>query len=271
MAGTGRRRRSESRCRVWCAGRPARGCRTCRSSMALILPRSSRTLRVVAGNDAHFALLAEAAAGAARGVGNAVLIAIGTGIGSAVLADGRILRGEGGAAASFGWACADLGDAGDDAHGWLERVASGTALDRIAAGLGAADGPALVGRARDGDAKALAALDRADGRARHRACRRRRAHSAHSWSSLPAAWRMVSTCSVRCCDRRSSATCRRISAASGSPRGGSGRVRHWSGPASSHAGIRCGRRTGRDDQHPTYRPHRGRSRSGTRPSRRYAP
>jgi glucokinase len=114
--------------------------------------------RVVAGNDAQFSLVAEAAAGAARDVRNAILIAVGTGIGSAVLADGRILRGKGGAAASLGWACADLGDAGDEAHGWLERVASGTALDRIAASLGAADGRALVGRARDGERNALEAL-----------------------------------------------------------------------------------------------------------------
>jgi len=114
--------------------------------------------RVVAGNDAQFALVAEAAAGTAYDVRNAILIAVGTGIGSAVLADGRILRGKGGAAASLGWACADLGDAGDDAHGWLERVASGTALDRIAASVGATDGPMLVGWARDGERKALGAL-----------------------------------------------------------------------------------------------------------------
>lgn len=116
-------------------------------------------VRVALGNDAQFALLAEAAGGAARRTRNAILLAIGTGIGSAVLADGRILRGEGGAAASFGWACADPSDPGDDAHGWLERTASGTALDRIAAGLGVGDGPALVALARSGDRKALAALD----------------------------------------------------------------------------------------------------------------
>jgi glucokinase len=116
-------------------------------------------VRVALGNDAQFALLAEAAGGAARETKNAILVAIGTGIGSAVLADGRILRGEGGAAASFGWACADPSDGGDDAHGWLERTASGTALDRIAAGLGVGDGPALVALARGGDEKALAALE----------------------------------------------------------------------------------------------------------------
>jgi glucokinase len=117
------------------------------------------SVRVALGNDAQFALLAEAAGGAARETRNAILLAIGTGIGSAVLADGRILRGEAGAAASFGWACADPSDLGDDAHGWLERVASGTALDRIAAGFGVGDGRALVALARSGDEKALAALE----------------------------------------------------------------------------------------------------------------
>lgn len=114
---------------------------------------------VALGNDAQFALLAEAVGGAARETNNAILLAIGTGIGSAVLADSRILRGEGGAAASFGWACADLSDMGDDAHGWLERTASGTALDRIAAGLGIAGGPALVASARSGDNRAITALE----------------------------------------------------------------------------------------------------------------
>lgn len=116
-------------------------------------------VRVAVGNDAQLALLAEAAAGAAQQSRNAILLAIGTGIGSAVLADGRILRGEGGAAASFGWACADPSDRGDPAHGWLERTASGTALDHVAKGMGLEDGPTLVERARLGDAAARAALE----------------------------------------------------------------------------------------------------------------
>ena len=115
-------------------------------------------VRVTLGNDAQFSMLAEAAGGSAHEVRNAILLAIGTGIGSAVLADGRILRGDGGAAASFGWACADPSDPGDLAHGWLERTASGTALDRIAAGIGLDHGPALIARARDGDQAAVAAL-----------------------------------------------------------------------------------------------------------------
>lgn len=115
-------------------------------------------IRVALGNDAQLSLLAEAAGGSAREAGNAILLAIGTGIGSAVLADGRILRGEGGAAASFGWACADPSDPGDDTHGWLERTASGKALDRIAIVVGAENGLALVARARTGDQTAIGAL-----------------------------------------------------------------------------------------------------------------
>ena len=110
------------------------------------------------GNDAQLALLAEASAGAAMGVGDAILIAIGTGLGSAVLSGSRIVRGSQGGACSFGWAVVDAADPGHPRQGWLERHASGTALDQAARQLGLADGPALIRRARDGDNAAQAAL-----------------------------------------------------------------------------------------------------------------
>lgn len=112
--------------------------------------------RVAAGNDAQLAMLAEAAAGAARGAQSAILLAIGTGIGSGLLAGGRVVQG---GATSFGWACADVTAGGDPAHGWLETQASGRALDRAAQALGLADGAALVAAARSGDASARAGLD----------------------------------------------------------------------------------------------------------------
>ena len=110
------------------------------------------------GNDAQLALLAEVEAGAAVGMGNVILLAIGTGIGSAVMTDGRIVAGASGAAASFGWACADIHEAGDDRNGWLERHASGRALDAAAARLSMASGAALVAAARKGDTAAIDAL-----------------------------------------------------------------------------------------------------------------
>ena len=110
------------------------------------------------GNDAQLSLLAEASAGAAAGLSDVILLAIGTGIGSAVMTDGRIVQGSGGGACSFGWAVADLNDPGEDRSGWLERQASGRALDAVATSLGLASGTALVDAARNGNAAAQRAL-----------------------------------------------------------------------------------------------------------------
>lgn len=123
--------------------------------LAAILP--GRPL--VLGNDAQLSLLAEATGGAAAGLGDAILLAIGTGIGSAVLSGGRVVRGAHGGATSFGWACADPSDAGDERDGWLERHASGRAFDRLAATIGLADGAALIEAARGGNAQAQRLLD----------------------------------------------------------------------------------------------------------------
>ncbi|MEP7239400.1 MAG: ROK family protein, partial [Devosia sp.] len=125
----------------------------------LDLGRQFPGIQVALGNDAQFALLAEVSAGAAQGMSDAILLAIGTGIGSAVLAGGQIIAGSKGGACSFGWAAADVDDPGDERNGWLERQSSGRALDQAAAGLGLRDGTALVVAARNGDANAIAALD----------------------------------------------------------------------------------------------------------------
>jgi predicted NBD/HSP70 family sugar kinase len=113
---------------------------------------------VALGNDAQFALVAERAAGAAGGRSDALLLAIGTGIGSAVLAGGRIITGTSGGACSFGWASGDPDEAGEDVSGWLERHVSGRALDAMAKGLDLVDGTALVEAAGRGDPEALGAL-----------------------------------------------------------------------------------------------------------------
>jgi glucokinase len=117
-------------------------------------------LSIGLGQDAQLALLAEASAGAAKGLSDAMLVAIGTGVGSAVLSGSRIVRGGQGAACSFGWACADLDDAGHDRDGWLERQAAGRALDAIGQKAGFGDGRGLMAAARQGNAAAHAALER---------------------------------------------------------------------------------------------------------------
>jgi glucokinase len=116
-------------------------------------------IRIGLGNDAQLSLLAEALSGTAMGMDDAILLAIGSGIGSAVLADGAIISGNLGAACSFGWACADMDASPDDHCGWLERQASGSALDRLAQSAGWGNGASLIAQARSGEPAAVAALE----------------------------------------------------------------------------------------------------------------
>jgi len=89
-------------------------------------------LPVWVDNDANVALLAEARAGAARGVAHAVMLTLGTGIGGAALVDGRLLHGAVGAAAELGHMVVDVDGprCPCGSFGCLEAVASGTALGR---------------------------------------------------------------------------------------------------------------------------------------------
>ncbi len=64
-------------------------------------------------NDAHSSLLGEAWMGGARGLRNAVMITLGTGVGGAILADGRLLRGQIGRAGHLGHICLDRHGAAD--------------------------------------------------------------------------------------------------------------------------------------------------------------
>lgn len=92
---------------------------------------------VAADNDAKAALTGEAAWGAARGVQDALLLTLGTGIGGAVLADGRILRGKGGVAGHLGHLTVETDGAlcicGN--RGCLETVFSARAVEAAAWGL----------------------------------------------------------------------------------------------------------------------------------------
>jgi glucokinase len=67
--------------------------------------RRDRTIPVT--NDAQAALMGEAWIGAARGLRDAILITLGTGVGGAILYEGRILRGHLGRAGHVGHLCLD--------------------------------------------------------------------------------------------------------------------------------------------------------------------
>ena len=89
---------------------------------------------VTLGVDGHFTLLAEAFEGAAKGHSSSALVAVGTGIGGAIMINGRIWRGHTGTAGSWGWIPLS-GARGQDGHGAFELMGSGSALSRRAAGL----------------------------------------------------------------------------------------------------------------------------------------
>jgi glucokinase len=81
-------------------------------------------------NDATTSLLAEARRGAARGASDALMLTLGTGIGGAVMCDGRIVRGASGAAGELGHMTVDIDGPACPcgSAGCLEVMASGTAI-----------------------------------------------------------------------------------------------------------------------------------------------
>jgi len=110
--------------------------------------------RVVLGNDANGALLGEAWLGAARGVADVLLLTLGTGVGGAVLLEGRLFTGHGGAAAEPGLIGVDPDGppCRSGNRGSLEQFCSIGGLAR----LSPLDPRELCRRADAGDTEALA-------------------------------------------------------------------------------------------------------------------
>ena len=112
------------------------------------LAREKYGLPVKLENDCNAAGLAEALYGAGRGHANVFYAAIGTGIGSGIILDGKIFHGAHGVAAEAGHMCIDYRSAivcGCGSSGCIEVLASGRVfddtgeddLDELAARLGA--------------------------------------------------------------------------------------------------------------------------------------
>jgi glucokinase len=90
--------------------------------------------RIFLENDAKVAALGEQWLGAARGVANMAMITLGTGIGGAIVLDGKIFHGMNGMAGEFGHVTIepDGVPCGCGNHGCAERYASATAIVRMA-------------------------------------------------------------------------------------------------------------------------------------------
>jgi len=110
---------------------------------------------VVLANDANCAAHAELVAGALRGASSALLVTVGTGIGGAVVLDGRVVLGANGMAGEFGHVQVVpdglLCECG--LRGCWEQYCSGRALERVMrVALGShLDGPEVAALARSGD------------------------------------------------------------------------------------------------------------------------
>ena len=90
------------------------------------------TVPVVVENDINAAAVGEWAFGAARGMKNAILLTVSTGIGAGILIDGKLSRGAHGVAGEVGHTVVDLNGilCGCGRRGCWEMIASGTAHRR---------------------------------------------------------------------------------------------------------------------------------------------
>ena len=103
--------------------------------------------RVVVENDAKVAALGEQWLGAARGVANVAVLTLGTGIGGAIILDGKIFHGMNGMAGEFGHVTVEPEGipCGCGNRGCAERYASASAIARmVREAIATGDAPALA-------------------------------------------------------------------------------------------------------------------------------
>ena len=103
-------------------------------------------LEVRVDRDTNAAALGEHRCGSARGTANFVFITVSTGVGGAVMLDGRLIRGADGVAGEIGHICVERGGprCGCGRRGCVEAIASGPSIARRAeAELRAAEGAEL--------------------------------------------------------------------------------------------------------------------------------
>ena len=101
--------------------------------------------RIAIDSDRAAYILGETWRGAARGIDDAIFLAVGTGIGAGIVSGGRVIRGHGDVAGAIGWLALDRPFAPRFVqHGCFEDQASGPGLVRVALDL-MADDPGYAG------------------------------------------------------------------------------------------------------------------------------
>lgn len=86
----------------------------------------------ILGYDGHMATIGEHWIGAGREIKNMILIAMGTGVGGGIIADGKLIQGANGLAGNFGWMILGKPLMNKKPYlGWLESQISGTAIRNL--------------------------------------------------------------------------------------------------------------------------------------------
>ncbi len=120
-------------------------------------------LPIALENDADAALLGECFVGAGNGAAHVVMLTFGTGVGGAALSAGQILRGVNDEHPEIGLIPVLPSEATDysGVPGSLESIASGSAIGNAGKKYGFKNSPAVFEAAAQGDAQAIAIIDRA--------------------------------------------------------------------------------------------------------------
>ncbi len=122
--------------------------------------------KVILENDAAAAILAEVWKGLAKGTKNAMILTLGTGLGTAVVANGELVRGGRNQHTEGGHMIIRAGDpsapCGCGQFGCAEAYLSGRSFShraRVALGNEVIDAPQIAARAREGDAASIRLFD----------------------------------------------------------------------------------------------------------------
>jgi glucokinase len=118
--------------RVWAPNIPGWDDYPLQAEIAAAVPESK--VKVLVESDRAASILGEAWQGAARGCRDAVFVAVGTGIGVGIIADGRVLNGAHGIAGAIGWLALERPFRREYVGcGCFESYASGEGLAKLAA------------------------------------------------------------------------------------------------------------------------------------------
>ena len=113
---------------------PFKGIIPMKNMLEMLLLNEGWNLRVVLTNDANAAGIGEMIYGAAKGVNDFILITLGTGVGSAIVSNGKMIYGHDGFAGEVGHTIVQIGgrECGCGRKGCLETYSSATGIRRTA-------------------------------------------------------------------------------------------------------------------------------------------